>query len=555
MGKRAMSLCAVLALVGFSDFSTADAQVAGAQLAGVQLTGAQSASSGAQACGELAQLSLDSAQVVSSSSVDAGALVFESKKPDPDPLFKKLPAFCRVVILARPSSDSNIRIEVWLPLAGWNGKFLGQGNGGFAGAIDYRGLAIAVRSGFASGATDTGHTGGATDSGWALGHPEQVIDFGNRAVHRMTEVSKAVAEKFYASAPQHAYFSSCSDGGREALMEAQRFPGDYDGILAGAPAFNWTRLLTRGAAMSQLLLGNAEKYLPAAKVPAINQAVLAACHKNEPGPFLADPRSCRFSPETLVCKGAESDACLTPAEAASVKAIYTASTLPDGTLVYPGLLPGGELGENGWQGWITGASRESGAGSAYALGYFRNLVYSDPNWQLKGFELERDLKAAERKTGQALDAVNADLRPFKARGGKLILYHGWNDPAISPLGTIGYVQSVQQIVGREQTDAFLRLFLVPGMQHCAGGPGPSDFGQWGPSFDPSLDNAANNITFALEDWVEKGRAPEQVIARGSMQEGGTRTAFAQPICAYPKAAVYKGSGDRKDAASYVCAGK
>ena len=536
--KQAMGRWAVLALAGLS---------------GLAMAGAQMQNNGAQACGELGQLSLDGAQVVSSSVVKAGALVVENREPDP--LFKKLPAFCRVEIVARPSADSNIRIDVWLPLSGWNGKFLGQGNGGFAGSIDYRGLTTAVLSGFASGATDTGHSGGATDSGWALGHAEKVIDFGNRGVHLMTAMSKTVAERFYASAPRRAYFSSCSDGGREALMEAQRFPEDYDGILAGAPAFNWTHLLTRAAAMSQLVLGKPQNYLPSAKVPAINQAVLAACHRNEPGPFLADPRDCHFSPETLVCKGAETDACLTAGQAASVEAIYGASKLADGTLVYPGLLPGGELGQNGWQGWITGASREAGGGSAYALGYFRNLVYSDPHWKLEGFELGRDLKAAEQRTGQAVDAVNPDLRPFKAHGGKLILYHGWNDPAISPLGTIGYFKSVEKTVGREQTADFVRLFLVPGMQHCGGGPGPANFGQWGPSFDAALDNAANNITFALEDWVEKGQAPEQVIARGSVEEAGKAVGFAQPICAYPKAAVYKGSGDRKDAASYVCAAK
>ena len=520
-------------------------------ICGVAAAGGQTASGGA--CAGIGNLSLDSARVVAASAVEAGALVLDDQPADP--IFKKLPAFCRVVAVSKPSPDSSIRIEVWLPLAGWNGKFMGQGNGGFAGSIGYHGLAVAVLSGFASGGTDTGHTGSATESGWALGHPEKVIDFGYRAVHLMTELSKTVVEKFYAGAAQHTYFSSCSDGGREALMEAQRFPEDYDGILAGAPAFNWTSLLSRAAVMSQLLLGKPESYLPAAKVPAINQAVLAACHKNETGPFLADLRSCHFSPDALLCKGAETTACLTPAQAASVKAIYAASNLPDGTLVYHGLLPGGELGSNGWQGWISGESRESGGGSVYALGYFRNLVYSDPNWQLESFELGRDLKAAEERTGQALDAVNPDLRAFKARGGKLILYHGWNDPAISPLATIDYVKSVEQTVGRAQTESFVRLFLVPGMQHCGGGPGPADFGQWGPSFDPALDNAANDITFALEAWVEKGKAPEQVIARGSFEEAGAKVVFAQPICAYPKAAVYKGSGDRKDAASYVCAGK
>ena len=509
-----------------------------------------------QVCANVKMLPIAPDEIVEATAVAAGKLVLQ---PGPaDPVFKKLPAFCRVVAVSRPSDDSEIKIEVWLPLAGWNGKFIGQGNGGFAGSIGYHGLAVAVQSGFASGATDTGHTGGGTDSGWALGHPEKVIDFGYRGVHAMTELSKKVVEGFYAIAAQRTYFTSCSDGGREALMEAQRFPADYDGILAGAPAYNWTSLLSRAAQMSELLASSPENYLPASKIPAISNAVLASCGKSEPGPFLDDPRQCHFSPDTLVCKGAETDACLTQAQANSVKALYASSNTKDGRLVYHGLLPGGELGDNGWPGWITGDSPNASAGAHYAQGYFRNLVYSKANWELKSFELDRDLKAAEEKTGSALNAVNPDLRAFRARGGKLILYHGWNDAAISPLATIDYYNSVVESVGQQETSSFVRLFLVPGMQHCGGGPGPANFGQSGPVFDPALDDAAHNITAALEQWVEKGTAPEQVIARGVVGGNGAAKSgvpFAEPICAYPKSAEYTGSGDRKDAASYACVAK
>ena len=516
---------------------------------------AQTVASGAQACAAIAKLSVPQTEIVQAAVVDAGALDLHEEHPDP--LFKKLPAICRVVAIARPSADSNIKIEVWLPLAGWNGKFMGAGNGGFAGSIGYEGMAGSVLTGFATGGTDTGHSGGGTDSDWALGHPEKVVDFGNRAVHVMTELSKTVVQAFYASAAKHTYFSSCSDGGREALMEAQRFPQDYDGILAGAPAYNWTNLISRAGELARELQSSPEKYLPAGKVPAINRAVLAACKKNEPGDFLADPRACKFSPDSMVCKGAETDACLTQAQANSVKALYANTNLKDGTLEYHGLLPGGELGGNGWPGWITGDSPNTSAGHAYAEGYFRNLVYADPHWDLSTFDLDRDLKAAQQKTGQALDAVSPDLRAFHARGGKLILYHGWNDPAISPLGTLDYYNGVEQALGPQQTQEFVRLFLVPGMQHCGGGPGPAEFGQFGASFNPDLDNAAHNITFALLDWVDKGTAPEQVIARGNTDASGAGkgVGFAQPICAYPKSAIYKGSGDKKDAGSYRCATK
>ncbi len=513
----------------------------------------QTAADGRRACAEIGKLSLAQAAIVQATTVEAGALKLEEGPADP--IFKKLPAFCRVVAVSRPSADSNIRIEVWLPPKGWNGKFIGQGNGGFAGSIGYHGLALAVRSGFASGGTDTGHTGNGTDASWALGHPEKVADFGNRAVHLMTELSKTVVGAFYASAAQHNYFTSCSDGGREALMEAERFPEDYDGILAGAPAYNWTSLLSRAADMNRMLLARPENYLPASKVPAIFKAVLAACGKGEPGPFLADPRACHFPPDTLLCKGAETDGCLTQAQADTVKALYAGSSLRDGRLVYPGLMPGGELGDNGWPGWITGQKPDSSAAAAFSEGYFRDMVYSNADWDAKSFDLERDLKAAEEKTGAALDAANPDLKAFKARGGKLILYHGWNDAAISPLATIDYVTNVEQAVGQAETASFVRLFLVPGMQHCGGGPGPADFGQFGPTFKPGMDDAAHNITTALEQWVEKGTAPEQVIGRGIYEAAGRKISFSEPICAYPKAARYKGSGDLKDAASYACVGK
>ena len=543
--RKWASKWATLALAAISAFT----------VAGTHLSAQAHAQVTAQSCAALAKLAAPQIEITQASVVEAGTLDLHEEHPTP--IFAKLPAFCRVVAVAHPTSDSDIRIEVWLPLAGWNGRFIGQGNGGFAGSIGYMGLAIAVLSGTASGGTDTGHTGGATDSTWALGHPEKIVDFGNRAVHLMTEFSKSVVEAFYAAPARHNYFSSCSDGGREALMEAQRFPQDYDGILAGAPAYNWTSLVSRGAQLTAVLQSSPEKYLSASKVPAINKAVLEACRKSEPADFLADPRTCHFSPDTLVCKGPETDACLTQPQADSVKAMYAASYRKDGSLVYHGLLPGGELGGNGWPNWITGDKPGASAGSAYGEGYFRNLVYSNPNWQLSSFLLDRDLKAAEQNTGAALDAVNPDLTAFKARGGKLILFHGWNDPAISPLATIDYVQSVEKTVGPAQTKEFVRLFLVPGMQHCAGGPGATDFGQFGFTFNPTLDNAGHNITTALEDWVEKGSAPEQVIARGNTDAtgGGTGVPFSQPICAWPKAAAYKGSGDRKDAASYSCPAK
>jgi len=528
---------AALVLIGICAAGAAYGQIVGNQ---------------AESCAQLAKLSVTQTEIVQATVVDAGKFA-----PDPtqkSPIYNYLPAFCRVVAVAKPTPDSNIKIEVWLPLNGWNGKFFGTGNGGFAGSISYLGLAGAVLSGFAAGGTDTGHTGGAGDSDWALGHPEKVIDFGYRGVHTMTEFSKSVVQAFYASPSQRNYFSSCSDGGREALMEAQRFPADYDGILAGAPAYNWTSLISRGADLSRKLMSTPESYIPASKLPAISKAVLDVCHKHEAGAFLADPQSCHLSPDTLLCKGPETDACLTPGQAASLNFLYAGSFLRDGKLVNHGMLPGAELGDGGWSLWITGKFAGASADAGLSQGYFRNMVYADPSWSLRNFDLDRDLKVAVEKTGDALNAVNPDLTAFKTHGGKLILYHGWNDTAIPALGTVDYYNSVSKAMGAEQTSSFLRLFMVPGMQHCLGGPGPASFGQFGLNANPALNNPANNLTLALEQWVEKGTAPEQVIARGNTDPtgAGKGDAFSQPICAWPKAATYKGSGDIKDAANYSC---
>jgi len=517
--------------------------------------GGQTAGNPAERCAQLNKLSVAQIEIVQATVVEAGKLVLDP--PEKNPIFNYLPAFCRVIAIARPTPDSNIQIEIWLPLASWNGKFFGTGNGGFAGSIGYLGLAGAVLSGFATGGTDTGHTGGAGDSAWALGHAEKVIDFGYRGVHVMTEFGKQVVLAFYSSAPRQNYFSSCSDGGREALMEAQRFPDDYDGILAGAPAYNWTSLISRGADLSSKINSSPETYIPASKLPAISKAVLDACHVQEPGAFLADPQTCHLSPDTLLCKGPDTDACLTPPQAASLKFLYSGSYLKDGKLEYHGMLPGAELGDGGWSTWITGRFAGASADAGLSQGYFRNLVYADPTWTLRKFDLDRDLKAAVEKTGDALNAVNPDLSAFKAHGGKLIVYHGWNDPAIPALGTVDYYNSVSKTMGASATASFVRLFVVPGMQHCLGGPGPSEFGQFGLTANPALNNPDHNLTLALEQWVEKGTAPEQVIARGNTDPtgAGKGDAFTQPICAWPKVAAYKGSGDTKDAADYSCVAK
>jgi Tannase and feruloyl esterase len=466
-------------------------------------------------------------------------------------LCKSLPAFCRVVAEAKPTGDSDIKIEVWLPASGWNGKLQGIGNGGFAGLIDDMQLAAAIKHGYAATATDTGHAGSPIDAAWAVGHPAKVTDFGHRGIHEMTRVAKALVQAYYSKAPQRSYFAGCSDGGREALMEAQRYPEDYDGILAGAPANNWTPLLTTAAYDTQALTSDPGSFIPPAKIPTIAAAVNAACDQLDGvrDGILNDPRQCHFDPATIQCKAEDSDKCLTAAQVVSLKKLYAGTPDSSGHIVFPGYLPGAEEGQGGWGLWITGPAPAKSLMAAFGSGFFSDFVYEKSDWDFKTFNVDAGLKVATKKTAEALNATNADLKPFKARGGKLIIYHGWNDPAISALNTVNYYESVIKTMGRKDVDSFVRLYMAPGVQHCGGGPGADSFGAVG---DLNFDDPAHSVDASLEKWVEKGKAPGMIIA--SKYEGHDRSQakMTRPLCPYPQAAKYKGTGDTNDAGSFVC---
>ena len=471
-----------------------------------------------------------------------------------DPSFyKTLAAFCRVVVRATPSADSDIQIEVWMPVENWNGKFRGQGNGGFAGEIGFGSMGAALGQGYATAGTNTGHSGGGTDASWALGHPERVTDFGYRAIHAMTRVAKGTINAFYGRSPQHSYFGSCSNGGRQALMEAQRFPEDYDGVLAGAPANFWTHLLTKAVADAQATTLDPASYIPSGKLPAIAKAVNVACDSRDgvTDGVVNDPRRCRFDPAALLCKDHDSDTCLTAPQVVALQKLYQGPRDSSGREIFPGYLPGAEEGDGGWGPWITGPAPGKSLLFAFGTGFFANMVYERADWDYRSANIAQALRAAEEKTAHKLDATDANLAAFKARGGKLILYHGWNDPAISALNTIDYYGSVVSRLGQQDTDAFVRLYLAPGMQHCGDGPGPSSFGQSGaaPSNEPRRD-----VLMALEQWVEKGAAPSAIVAtkyvNGDSAKGVQTT---RPLCPYPQVAKYDGRGDPNDAASFACA--
>jgi feruloyl esterase len=510
----------------------------------------------AQSCDALAKLALSKVQITSAQMVAAGAFkppANETPWLRGEPSFyKQLPAFCRVTAVARPSSDSDIKLEVWLPAKGWNGKFQGQGNGGFAGEIDYRAMGLSVADGYATAGTDTGHAGSGIDAGWALGHPEKVADFGYRAIHEMTQVGQAAARAYYGRRAARSYFSSCSNGGRQALMEAQRFPADYDGIIAGAPANFWTHLLSSALWDAQALTEQPASYIPSSKLPAIAAAVQTACDAQDgvADGILNDPRQCRFQPSSLECKNGDSDNCLTAAQVTALKKLYQGAHDSHGREIYPGFLPGSELGNGGWQTWITGSGPGKSLLFAFANGYFSDMVYDNSRWDYRSASLDQAVQAADRKTGRILNATDPNLARFKARGGKLILYHGWNDPAISALNSIAYYHQVVSAMG--PVNSFVRLYMVPGMQHCFGGPGTDSFGQPGTTVpkDPEHD-----LQLALEQWVEKGKAPGAIVATRYVgdEDPSKGVKMTRPLCPYPEEAKYKGAGDPNQAGSFLCA--
>jgi hypothetical protein len=524
----------------------------------------------AASCESLASLSLDHATVTTATSVPAGTftpptLPGATTPPTPIP---NLPAFCRVQITSSPTSDSSIRIEVWLP-ANWNGKYLQSGNGGFAGNVPYTSLATGIQRGYAAAGTDDGHSDPVgTDASWALGHPQKIIDFGYRALKETTDNAKAVIKAFARDAPQFSYFAGCSDGGREALMESQRYPDDFDGIVVGDPANNWIPLLSQHVWDMQGQLASSGSYILPAKLPAITNAALAACDGLDGvlDGVINKPRQCHFDPSELLCSGGDSDSCLTAAQLAAVKHVYAGPHNSAGQTVNPGFLPGAEAYAGGWSTWITGPgpgadTLTQSAQYEFGTNFFKYMVFDDPNWDLTTLNFDRDLAIAYSKPvdgqalGDVLDSVDPDLRPFQSHNGKIIQYHGTTDAAIPPGNSIEYRRSVLSFFGvYDQRDpagevgSFYRLFLVPGMQHCSGGPGANTFGQGAPLADSDHD-----VIKALEAWVEQGKAPAQIIATKYTNDNPTQPAlFNRPLCPYPTMAAWNGTGDASDAANWSC---
>jgi feruloyl esterase len=372
-----------------------------------------------------------------------------------------------------------------------------------------------------------------------------MVDFGYRSIHVTADNGKKIVRQFYSQPAAHSYFVACSTGGRQSLMEAQRFPEDYDGIIAGAPAANWSRFEIGGHMwVAAAFNKDPESYLPASKLKALGDAVNAACDKLdgvEDG-VLTDPRKCSFDARALQCPAGRDDAsCLTPKQAKAVNDVWAGSRTSKGELIYPGYTRGTEAAPGGWNNYMTGTGPLTSVHWVQSMGILRDMLYGDPTWDLSRFDVEKDAAANVAKFSKTMDAFDPDLSAFRNRGGRLLLYHGFNDPSISPLNTINYYEQVVATVAKKsgakdaqaRTAEFARLFLVPGMNHCGGGPGTSSF----------------DMVTELEHWVEQKQPPESILASHLTDGKVDRT---RPLCPYPQSATYKGAGSTDDAANFVC---
>jgi len=479
--------------------------------------------SGAATCDSLKSLTFPDATIDSVQVVAAGTFQQPGARGGRGNGMADLPAFCRVAITSRPSSDSDIKIEVWLPAENWNQKYQAVGNGAWTGSIGYAAMADALRRGYATSSTDTGHVGGSAS--FAMGHPEKAIDFAYRSEHEMVLKSKAIVNAFYGSTPKYSYWSGCSAGGRQALKEAQMFPADFDGIIAGSPGADWSGRSAQAVRVNQLLEKEDSRLTPALQ-KLLHDAVVNACDAQDglKDGLISKPAACKFDPAVLECKNGQSADCLSPAQVTMVKTMYSPLKLHSRETA--GLAYGSELNwtDLGW----------SQSARATGLDHYRYLVFNDPEWAVSKVNIETDPGKLDEGASGQINALNTDLKPFFSRGGKLLMYHGWADPQISPLNaTTYYEQVVKAAGGAGKISGSYRLFMAPGMAHCGGGEGPNDFDKIG----------------TLEQWVEKGKAPDQIVASHAKGGAVDRT---RPLCPYPQVATYKGSGSIDEAANFVC---
>ncbi len=485
-------------------------------LGAVMTMGSNSVQAGS--CESLAALSTPAATIVTAQTVGGGTF----HPPDSPGALQQLPKFCRVVVRLRPTSDSDIGAEIWLP-ENWNTKLLAVGSGGWGGSIDYGALAVGLRRGYATSASDDGHrTQGAA---FVVGHPQKVLDFAYRAEHESTLEAKALLKARYSRSASHAYWQGCSGGGREGLIQAYRYPDEFDGVIAGDPA----NIRRNAWALSLALqaLSDPADYIPPAKYPMIHEAVLAACDAQDglKDGLIGEPENCRVDFSVLQCKAQDASDCLTARQVRTAQRLISPATTRTGQVLFPRLEPGTELR------WARLAGGPAPAD--LFLDEYRYVVYHDPNWDWHSFNLERDAAKAHA-IDRHVDELDPHLGAFARRGGKLILYHGWADQQVAPGSSVEFYRSASAL-GTDPAHAqnWVRLFMAPGMAHCAGGEGPDTF----------------DSLSALEHWVELGQAPDRIIASHKTQGQVDRT---RPLCPYPQVAQYRGTGSIDEAVNFTC---
>ena len=500
---------------------------------------------GQRSCESLSDLNIVDTTLTTSVAVPAAAFKFPAVPLLSPGVSMQLPAYCKVTGTIKPTADSNIGFQVWLPLAGWNGRFMQVGNGGFAGAIVPLFLVQGLANGYAVAATDDGHQGQGLE--WASGHPDKLKDFADRAVHVTSEKSKQIISAFYGREQNRSYFNGCSEGGREALMEAQRYPNDFDGILAGDPGMSFSQLFMAGLWDSQAFKASPESQVPLDKLKLVQSASLAACDAQDgvKDGIISRPDQCHFDPHVLVCKSSATEDCLTVPQADAIAKVYSGPTNPrTGARIDFGIEPGFEENMMMFQ--------KDSPVPGLDVQFFRTVVFGNPAWDPQSINFDSDATLASGK-GQLLDATNPDLKLFKAHGGKLILYHGWNDPGVPPMTTLQYFEAVEkQMGGRKATSSFAQLYMVPGMVHCWGGPGPNSFGNILAA--PQEHSPVNDdVQQSMVHWVEQGTPPDAIVATKFQDDDPKKPELlTRPICPYPKIAKWNGKGSVQEAASFSC---
>jgi feruloyl esterase len=483
-------------------------------------------------CESVASLSIADGKITSATLVEAGAFTLPRGGgpmmggPGGVSVFKTAPAFCRVTATLTPSPDSDIKIEVWMPAENWNGKLVGIGNGVWAGSISYSALAEPLSKGYATAATDTGHVGSGMDAKFAVGHKEKLIDFGYRAVHEMTVKAKAILAAYYGRKEQRSLWVSCSTGGRQGLMEAYRYPEDYSGISSMAPANPMVGLMIGSLWTGYAAMKDDARRLSMPQINAAHKAFIDQCDEKDgvKDGIVGDPEHCDFDPGAIQCRTGDAGNCLTAPQVEALRDIYAGTKNPrTGEKIFSGFEPGSEQ-----QLMALVSGNEP---FPVATSYFRDIVFSNPQWDYKSFDYDKDVAASLKAGSEILDVPADGLGKFFKDGGRLLLSHGWSDGLIPAENTVSFYKSMTAKMDRGKAADSVRLFMIPGAGHCGGG-----------------DAGVTDMLSVIDQWVETGKAPDRIVATSPPNQ----RPVSRPLCPYPQIAKYKGSGNTDDAANFEC---